>query len=294
MYVYVWSGLTSRCATLADAYYLVKKSRGSKKLTVIWPVDKDCGIHFYEVFADDMFDDIELRVIEENKLETTNSIYNAKKLWLKEKLPVYVFREKYIDFTPPKEIGWSGKNYIRHLKSTYKRMRKELSEKKEIYIKAYCGIIKDEERENVDYTVIKFRDNYWKQVDRILKPDTKYIGVHIRRTDHNRAIKESSTEAFIQQVREMVNEREELKIFLATDDVTEQNAMKNVFGDRLVTQSGKRWGRDSSSKMKSGIIDCLCLSRCMCVLGSSTSVFSSFSARYGKKELIICRNKDEE
>lgn len=291
MYVYVWSGLTSRCVTLAEAYYLVKKSRGSKKLTVIWPVDSDCGIHFYDVFADDIFDDIELRVVEENKLETTNSIYMRKEQWLKEKFPTYIFRGKYIDFTPPR---WSGESYTRHLKNAYKRVRKELSEKREIYVKAYCGIIKGEEQENVDYTVIKFRRNYWKQVDRILEPDTKYIGVHIRRTDHARAIKESSTEEFIQQVRKMVNEQEDLKIFLATDDIREQNAMKNVFGDRLVTQKGKRWGRDSSSKMKSGIIDCLCLSRCMFVLGSSTSVFSSFSARYGKKELIICRNKDEE
>ncbi|MDE6184921.1 MAG: hypothetical protein K2G39_05775, partial [Lachnospiraceae bacterium] len=273
----------SRCISF------VENRGGGGKLTVIWPVDRDCGIHFYDVFADDIFDDIELRVVEENKLETPNSIYMRKEQWLKEKLPVYIFREKYIDFTPPR---WSGESHTRHLKNAYKRVRKELSAKKEVYIKAYCGIIKDKERENVDYTVIRFRRNYWKQVDRILESDTKYIGVHIRRTDHNQAIQESSTERFIQQIRKMVNEQEDLKIFLATDDIREQNIMKNVFGDRLVTQKGKRWGRDSSSKMKSGIIDCLCLSQCMCVLGSNTSVFSSFSAKYGKKELIVCRNED--
>lgn len=28
MYVYVWSGLTSRCVTLADAYHLLKTGGG--------------------------------------------------------------------------------------------------------------------------------------------------------------------------------------------------------------------------------------------------------------------------
>lgn len=82
-----------------------------------------------------------------------------------------------------------------------------------------------------------------------------------------------------------------MKIFLATDDKEEEQTLRKKYGNRLVVQSNKEWGRAGSEEMKSGVIDCLCLSRCDYILGSFGSSYSSFAAKYGKKELFICRDR---
>lgn len=114
------------------------------------------------------------------------------------------------------------------------------------------------------------------------------IGVHIRRTDHDVAIKNSKTDSFIYKMKQCIAERPQICFFVATDDIQEEKNLCEVFGDRIIVQKNKVWGRDSKEGMISGLIDCLCLSRCEYILGSSTSVFSSFAAEYGDKKLIIC------
>lgn len=321
MIVYVWSGLASRCVTLAEAYYLLK-ARGtrlrSKKLTVIWPIENACGIHFKEVFAEDMFDDIELKVIEVDNnykkyydyRKSDGVLRNLKKLHLLKAIhaAVLIFMDmlqeykrdfvlgklvvgkNYFDYTPPKEIGWAGENYEKHLQNTWQQVNEALSGKKNLYIKAYCGIIKDNKNTDIDFSVIKFQKEYWNKVESIIVPGERYIAIHIRRTDHQTAIAESSTNAFIQKINEVINQQSDVKLFLATDDKKEEENLKHIYGDKLVVQEDKEWGRTNSNEMKSGIIDCLCLSRCEYILGSYTSVFSFFAAKYGNKELIICRD----
>lgn len=89
-------------------------------------------------------------------------------------------------------------------------------------------------------------------------------------------------------MKEILKKAPETDFFLATDDRHEEERLKEIFGDRIITQKGKVWGRDTVGGMKAGIIDCLCLSSCDYILGSYTSVFSSFSAAYSDKQLIIC------
>lgn len=326
MWLYVWSGLTSRCVTLAHAKYLLKtRGGGQQRLVVVWPIDDACGIHFWEVFAEDMFSDIELKVIELTfsskkyydcnksdgvrlnikKFHFGKAIYAALLIFMdmfqesKKRLITFIFEDmiasiygkNYFNYTPPREIGWSGEKYIEHLNNTWRQVYSVLPENGKIFIKAYCGIIEDQEQEKVDFSVIKFREEYWKKVKEIVMSKEKYIGIHIRRTDHQIAIDASSTQAFIRKIDEIINE-DDVKFFLATDDVMEEETLKHIYGNRIVVQENKDWGRTNSSEMKSGIIDCLCLSRCEYILGSYTSVFSSFAAKYGNKELIICKDEN--
>ena len=75
MFVWVYSGLTSRCHTIAEAYCLAKKYEKKPKLTIVWNNDSDCGISYHEVFSKKQFSDIRLKVIELHPLN-----YSIRKL----------------------------------------------------------------------------------------------------------------------------------------------------------------------------------------------------------------------
>lgn len=314
MWIYTYSGLASRCNTLAQAYYFSKKYHS--ELVVVWPIEDVCGIHFWEVFADDMFADIKFRVIEiidkryfdgtcegicssikrGNLVQAIRAailhcmdyimIYIVKRL--RQKLPVLLFGDNYFDFTPPEDVGWGGERFVKYTSDLSEKVSKALSEE-EVYIKAYNGICYGKARDRFDYSVIKFREEYWTKVEEIIGTGEGYVGVHIRRTDHQIAIKESSTDAFIHKINETLTKYPDIKFFLATDDKNEEYKLQKIYGDKMVVQPNKEWGRVRSNEMRSGIIDCLCLSQCEYIMGSCGSAYSRFAARYGAKELVICR-----
>lgn len=279
-----------------------KTDRGG--LTVVWPRTMDCNIGYYDVFDESQFSDIELNVIELNMEDNVAaSVEKSIPEYLSKKQFVKVLSEirkriwlkvvmNFVEYYPPKEVGWSGTPYLNYTMECWKKVKNHLHQEDKLFVHAYCGIIVGEERENVDYSVIKFKEEYWEKVRLILSGNNHWVGMHIRRTDHTVAIKGSSTNAFIKKIEEILSQEENLKLFLATDDIIEERQLKARYGDTIITQTNKEWGRDSMEGMKAGIIDCLCLSCCDYILGSYASVFSSFSAAYGKKELIIC--KDEE
>ncbi len=280
---------------------------------IVWPVDKDCGISFREVFAADIFADIEIKVIEIDLKYLNYDKYggfwsNIKRIHLIgavrfltalfksrlcEKLSQMVFRENYFSYFPAKNVEELSDKYYEHMSNTWNNIRKRLMGDREIYIHAFCGIVKDKGQENIDYGVIKFRKEYLERAEKIIIPGEKVIGIHIRRTDHQRAAKVSNTNAFIKKIDEIIEGQKEARFFLATDDISEEKKLKNIYGNRLKVQQDKEWGREESGEMKSGIVDCLCLSRCEYILGSYTSVFSFFAARYGKKRLLICKEESE-
>lgn len=323
MYVHVCSGLMSRCETIAEAYYLSRKYK--KELVIIWPKTVDCNIGFYDVFDEEQFGCIGHKVIEyrgwagfiwaqidEKKgfkyYIRKGKILFALSVFLKEisaflmgdtalkiKLLVWVYNNKktYIDFIPPSDVGWNGENYNVHIRNAWMETEKQLIKDSNIYIRAFCGIIKSIEEQKVDYKVLQFKQSYWEKVEHILNCNSSYIGIHIRRTDHCSAINVSGTQCFIDEINQLLVNESEIKFYLATDDIIEEQNLKKIFGSRIVTQEEKVWGRNTIEAMKSGIIDCLCLAKCKYVLGSYASVYSSFASRYGGVELKICELSDK-
>lgn len=317
MVVHVYSGLTSRCYTLAQAYYLMKKGGGKNRLLAIWPIDKDCGISYDEIFAREQFQDIRLQVIEKKtrkkrapdnggivrcicKRKYGEALYTAVMKVLDSEILSYSHmtdiilktyfksKNKIYEYTPSEEIGWSGERYKSHLTNMWRCVKEKKPYQTGGYVHAYCGMIMDDEREAAKLNTIKFQQIYWDCVEDTIGSGENVIGVHIRRTDHDVAIKNSKTDSFIYKMKQCIAERPQICFFVATDDIREEKNLREVFGDRIIVQKNKVWGRDSKEGMISGLIDCLCLSRCECILGSSTSVFSKFAAEYGDKKLIIC------
>lgn len=54
MYLYVPSGLMSRCVAMTQMYQLLKEHK-RKELTIIWPSLNGCAIGFWDVFDTDIF-----------------------------------------------------------------------------------------------------------------------------------------------------------------------------------------------------------------------------------------------
>ena len=301
MILWVSSGLTSRCVSLAQAYYIVKTLRRGKrheKLTVLWPKDRACGIGYYEVFDRDQFSDISVRIVnlEQKNIpemlkegkpgEIVSEVRNRLRY---RRLKKRIEHKDYIEYYPDEKTGWSGDAYTCHLQKCWLKVQESLKEKKETFIHVFCGIINDEKvRHKVDLQTIKFQARFEKRAEEIIMPGKPWIGIHIRRTDHKIAMKKSKVEDFINIIQAEIKKDPSVKFFLATDDFEVQKKMKAIFGEKIVTQTDKIWGRDSEDGMETAVVDCLCLSKCDRIIGSYTSVFSAFSAEYGKKGLKIC------
>ena len=143
-----------------------------------------------------------------------------------------------------------------------------------------------------DYTKVLFRKKYYDQVEGIVGKQENLIGLHIRRTDHEVAISSSPTKAFEKIISTLLKENGNIYFFLATDDLKEQEYLLNQYHKNIIVQQNKVWGRRSKESMESGIVDFLCLSKCSCIYGSHTSVFSHMAAEIGKIELYIVRNSE--
>lgn len=311
MRVHVYSGLTSRCITLAHAYELCKKT--GQDMKVIWPKDERCNIGYYEVFDESSFEGVKVTLMEmscrgpevgpRKSLQQKKYGQAVKDLFVKLKqilalLPAnmiafwYKLRKSYVDYNPVKGMAWSGELFKEHTAKSWTAVRDILKAGKEPYVHAYCGIINGEEKQDVKLNCIRFRKEYDKAVDEIMQGQKKWVGVHIRRTDHLAAIRQSSLDSFVNRMNDVVKTDPEVFFFLATDDAQVERQLKETFQDKIVIQGEKAWGRDSMAGMKAGVIDCLCLSRCEYILGSYTSVFSLFAANYGGIVLHICQDEE--
>lgn len=302
MIIWVNTGLTSRCVSLIQAYYLLKKYRKGERLIVLWPVSNNCNIRYEEVFDKEQFSDLDIKVLEPPAFIPENIPSLLKKgdffgvigeilKRIKNSLNKKAMLLKYncVDYFPDRTIGWSGERFSQHCIDSWNLCRKGLEKKKELFIRAYGELIFDsKEGGTLDYQVIKFADRWIKKAGLIINDSEEYIGIHIRRTDHSTAIEHSKLETFILMMQEKILKNADVRFFLTTDDNEVEVKLKNIFGDRIVTQPDKYWGRDSEKGMASAIIDLLCLSKCKVIIGSYASGFSAFPAHYGNKELIIC------
>lgn len=291
---------------------------GKEKLIIIWPITYDCTIGYYEAFEPSQFQDIRVEVIETKELTdkdlriiqkngTVGSNVKHGRLirafrigYIQVKHLLYKAINKFRISLYKKDVCFDVcrallvENTDQFLKSIYEKIVSNLKQGKVCYIEAYCGMIYGEDKNSVDYRVIQLKKQYEQIAAKIINHSyDKVLGVHIRRTDHSVAITNSSTETFTKQIDKILESTKGIAVFLATDSIEEEEKLKERYGDRLITMKKKKWDRSSREGMKEAIIESLCLSLCDCVIGSYTSVFSYFSARYGRKRLWICKNGED-
>jgi len=312
--VYVYTGITSRCRSLMQAYYLTKRYQ-IDNLILIWRLEEGCNIRYEDVFDEKQFADINLVVLThgffppkwekgiKNSLRRGDikGLLHDVKEWIHyykwkfcnrriERMINY-FQEKgtYVRYYPPKEIGWHEDPFQKWAEECWKRVSGYLEAGTNCLVEIYSGMLTSHERTEADDSkCLIFKEKYYREAKKLITGGS-WVGVHVRRTDHGRCIRESPLYLFMEKMREMREQDEDVKFFLATDDPAVEEELRREFPGCIFTYREKVWGRDSRSGMESAIVDCLCLAACDRILGSSGSRFSEFAAMYGGKELICCK-----
>lgn len=103
------------------------------------------------------------------------------------------------------------------------------------------------------------------------------ISVHIRRTDHAKAIARSPEDLFVQA---MDSYGTEAKFFLATDDAEVESRLRRRYGQRLLTQPKRTLSRNDPDGIEDALLDLLMLSQGSEVLGSYKSSFSAMASHF--------------
>lgn len=276
------SGLTSRIYVLADAYQLAKDQ--GQELIIVWQKTSDCDCFYRDIFDGRQFDDIPHRIIECNRFEykLRDLVRNPFGGWIK------LIRECWIRVSFA--VKYSLNRYLLRRKSAVfknsyedgnRLLNPEEIRGKNCYIEAYNCITGQH-----DLSCIHFQQKFWTKAKEILSGQ-RCIGIHIRRTDHRPATEGSSTEAFIRRMNEIVETDPKITFYVATDDWDEQRRLTEQFGERIFTNTKKVLTRSSREGMEDAVIDTLCLSQTEYILGSYASIFSKFSAEYGRIRLEI-------
>jgi hypothetical protein len=112
------------------------------------------------------------------------------------------------------------------------------------------------------------------------------IGVHIRRSDHGKAIEFSPDEAFINKIKAELEADDRNKFFLATDSFETKQKFKALFGDKIISLD-INLARNNNQGIKDALMELLLLSTTNKILGSYGSSFSETAAAIGNKKLEI-------
>lgn len=104
------------------------------------------------------------------------------------------------------------------------------------------------------------------------------VGVHIRRTDHRKAIEQSPTEAFL---KAMDAYPVETTFFLATDDPAERALVAKRYPGRIVGVHATHYRRDILEGVQEAFAEFMQLAQCSKIIGSAASSFSEMAAAYG-------------
>lgn len=238
-------GLCNRMRAINSAMVLAKKQ--GKKLKVIWNVNPELGCPFEELFEPtDAF-----------TVMNIHSKWNLIKLF-------YQFTRKRI-----------GNDDI--------RANRDSSGLTDEFTKTLDGplYIATEEHffECHDYSAFVPTAEIAARIDTLTGAFGSHnVGVHIRRTDNKPAIGKSSTQAFIDSMQKEISLFPNTKFYLATDDLSEEENLRRLFPDRIISNETRDLSRDSITGIKDALLDLQCLARTDKIIGSYFSSFTDIAA----------------
>ena len=306
MVVRAYSGLMSRVRMIYDAYLTTKKYEKNPKLIIMWESESGCNIHYDDVFLwRGQLEGVNPEIVEVDKggywewKSVHKSILQGKILEAFSEIrhrihikKIYKFYSKgceIVRYNDCPDADWNSdfSIYNEWKEKKWKQIEQLLKEDKKVYIDCYESFIVPRDSSGIS-EVIKFKEEYVTAADNIINGDM--VGIHIRRTDHELSKRISPVEMFVEKMDNEIAGNNSVKFFLSTDDKEVENELFGKYGeDRIIVQHDKKWGRTSKEEMISGIIDCLCLSKCKKIYGSFSSQFSGFAAEYGNIPIEIIK-----
>lgn len=268
------AGLGNRFIALASAYHTAKHT--GRKMTVIWKQESVLGAPMEELF--ELPDDVKV-------IEIKEFGYKADLLGqIKGNLVKKKYRKNAAKFMECDEIM---ELYNKQSTSGVKEL---IEANKSVYIKATNPFWNIFETDRA-FDFITPKDNILQTRDEVLKKafGKRIIGVHIRRTDHIEAIENSPIELFIQKMKDEISDFADTYFYLATDDKTVENELREIFGYRIITFDDKSLDRNSVHGIKDAYVEMLCLAAGEKIYGSFNSTFSLMSAKFGNIPLEVVK-----
>jgi len=106
------------------------------------------------------------------------------------------------------------------------------------------------------------------------------IGVHIRRTDNTKAIKQSPTSLFIKKMEEEIDKNPDVKFYVASDSTEEKKLLLSRFPNRIITMD-KNISRSTVEGMQDALVELYILAHTRAILGSPYSSYAETAALIG-------------
>lgn len=267
-------GICNRITALEASYHLSK--RLNSRCLVLWHLRDELNCNFQELF----YKPKRMIVI------SSKRGYKIERFlrWLCKGLGKRAF---YYDFNN----NYFNKQCKKDIDNAFNEQTNEKFD--EMFLKEKLIFLKDPYYSfygSLSYDVIKANPRLDDIANSILGKEKRYIGVHIRGTDHIACKQHVKVNLYIEKVRSELARNKELSVYLATDekDVREQFAIE--FGDRVVYNDGTIFNRTTKNGVIGGLIDLLCLSKTEKIYGSYASTFSLYAASINHTPMEICVN----
>lgn len=245
-------GLCNRMRTMNSAYFLAK--RLGKELRVLWRTDITLNCPFEKLFE----------LPKEVQIINYRYSFSPVPKKAKKNANIYLSLADISEYTN-KGTRMLPDSVIEGLKGN-------------IYIDTCQQFL-----EHPDYHLFKPIPSIQKRIDEILKDYGEHcVGVHIRRTDSVKSIATSTTEDFIQKMKEEMELIPDTKFYLATDDEKEEETIRGVFGHKILSLKNKTLDRNSEQGIQDALVDFMCLANTKKIIGSYWSSFTDIAADFYK------------
>lgn len=304
-------GLCNRMRAIAATYTLARKV--DKKTQLVWVVDGELGACYEELFQP--IEGIPVTTYRwggaEQKgsiLERMRAAYYSKTIFNPSSNLLHG-PSKVLDLTNlPKyrAVRWKLLRWIKRQarrvefdlailqgpaksKLTESEIESITSSRKTLIITQYEFIKPDIPYE----TLFRLQPKLKELVDTAARNITdQTIGVHIRRTDHGRAIEKSPESAFRRVMKTKIKVDPDATFFLATDSAETKKSLQEEFGDRILSNDVPLT-RGNTSGLQGAVIDLYCLAQTKKILGSHVSSFSKVAAKIGGIPLVRVSPENE-
>lgn len=262
------AGLGNRLLAMTSAYELSRKL--GKELVVVWKKEVGCAIRSGDLF------EMNVPVIDISEMGWKNGVWdNLSSNRLKKK-----YRGMADRFLECDEIA--------DAKSAggFEKVKLMVAQEPVSYIKSYTNLC---EITAESFSFLKPGKEVLERGSRVFERiSDKTVGVHIRRTDHVDAIKNSPLALFVEKMK-AESEKQETDFYVTTDDASAIEELKQYFpAEKLIVYEEKVLDRDSKTGIQDALVDMLCLSKCRKILGSYQSTFSLIPSIMGSTELEYC------
>ncbi|MBO5622926.1 MAG: hypothetical protein J5959_15015, partial [Butyrivibrio sp.] len=139
----------------------------------------------------------------------------------------------------------------------------------------------------VDLSLVEFNTEVVKKVSEYKESLGEYDAMHIRRTDNVEAIKNSPTELFYDKVADIVKEKSDARIYLATDDSGILKDLKEKYPDNIFSEASGAVSRRTAEGIRFALYEMLILAGARTLYGSYFSTFSLIANCIGKNEMVV-------